>query len=402
MKPRLFSIPVLSSGILALSASMVQAAPDKVVAVHRHALVIDAHADVYNPLEYPDQTTTIDAGSEVDIDKLRQGGVDAVFLSVHAPQEENDVGGREKERRVAEAKLAAIKDIAARHPDKAALAKTPADVRKIAASGRTAILISLLNGAPYSQDKNAVQYLYDQGVRMIGFVHMGNNELADSSRPFGRQKTGENGGLSSLGKQWVADANRLGIVLDVSQLSTQSLMQTVALSKAPVIASHSGIRSVVDTSRNLTDQELDAVAKSGGAVCVVAFSAYLAKSLPPGTDIARITSLAQTFSNGYEGMTVEHRKEVYAELNRLMPRASVEQYIDNIDAAVKRIGVDHVCISSDFNHGVTGINGWRNEGEAPNVTAALLKRGYSSQDIDKLWGGNVLRVMAKVQALRAR
>lgn len=399
VKRRLFSILILCPSVLALWPSIGLAKSDAVDAVHRDALVIDAHADVYNPLEWPGRTETIDAGSEVDVDYLRRGGIDAVFLSVHAPQE-IAADGHLKARKTSEAKLMAIREIAARHNDKVAIATTPAEIRKVVASGRTAIIIGLLNGSPYSQTRNAVEYLYSQNVRIIGMVHQGNNELADSSRPFPRQKPDENGGLSPLGRQWVSDANRLGIVLDVSQLSTTGLMQTIALSKAPVLASHSGVRSVVENGRNLTDAELEAVAQSGGAVCIVAFTAYLVNSLPQNADMKRIAELSGAFANGYEGMTVERKKELYAELSRIVPRASIDQYIDSIDAAVKKIGVDHVCLSSDFNHGVTGIDGWRNEGETPNITAALLRRGYSPQDIDKLWGGNILRVMERVQQLR--
>jgi len=361
-------------------------------------LIIDAHADVPDPLDHPERTTTIDAGTQVDLDKLRAGGVAAVFLSVHAPKGPPTPAGHQAERATADAKLKAIREIALRHPDKAAIAKSAADIRRIAADGKVAIVLGVLNGSPYAQDTDAVRKLRDQGVRVLGFVHAGNNELADSSRPLARDVPGANGGLSALGRQWVTDANRYGVTLDVSQLTTQALLQTVALSTAPVLASHSGVRSVIDNPRNLTDEELHAVANKGGAVCIVAFSLYLI-SEPPANAQAMQAAMARYggLKNGYEGLTPAQREALYAELNRVASKATVDQYLDSVDRAVKTIGVDHVCLSTDFNHGVTGLIGWKDESETGNVTAALRKRGYTDEEIGKLWSGNVLRVLTAVE-----
>jgi membrane dipeptidase len=169
--------------------------------------------------------------------------------------------------------------------------------------------------------------------------------------------------LSELGKQGVARLNQLGILIDVSQLSTPAFKQVLSLTKVPVIASHSGIRSIVDATRNLSDDELDLLKRNGGVVSVVAFSNYL--RTPP------------------------------AQAEGAKP-ATVGQLVDAIAYAVKRIGVDHVGIASDFNHG-GGVTGWQNEGEAQNVTVELLRRGYSEREIAKLWGGNFLRVWGEAQ-----
>lgn len=391
------SCKVIRAGKLlssALLAGTLMVAPASAAPADR-PLIIDAHADVPNPLEHADRTATIDAGSEVDIDKLRAGGVGAVFLSVHAPKAPRTPEGHKVERAIADAKLAAIKEIAARHPDKAALATSADDIRRIAESGRTAIVLSVLGASAFETDPDAVQKLYDAGVRVLGFVHAGNNGLADSSRPFAHDTPGENGGLSALGRQWVGDANRAGVVLDVSQLSTAALLQTTSLTRAPVLATHSGVRALVDNARNLTDEELKAVAKTGGATCIVAFSSYLMNPTP-----AQQAALQATLDrygglkNGYEGLTTERRLALYAELKTVVPKASLDQYVDSIDHAVKVAGIEHVCLSTDFNHGNTGLDGWQDESETGNVTQVLRRRGYSEADIALIWSGNVLRVMA--------
>lgn len=385
-----------------LAGSAGAATPDAAL-VHRRAIVIDAHADVPSPIDHPANGTTIDAGTQVDFAKLKSGGVDVIFLSVHAPQQPRTPDGLATSRAIADAKLKAIRAIADGHPGEAEFASSASDIRRIVASGKIAIVASMLNASPLGDNARGLDDYAARGVSIIGFVHAGNNDFADSSRPFARDKPGENGGLSALGRVTVAEANRLGVLLDVSQLSTAALLQTVALSKAPVIASHSGIRAKIDTSRNLTDAELDAVAKTGGAVCIVSYSGYLrqfsdAEQAPVKAVLARYGGL----KNGYEGLTPAEKDAFYHELEQASPRASLDDYIDSIDYAVKRIGIDHVCLSTDFNHGFAAVKGWTDEGEAPNVTAALLRRGYSEEAIDKLWGANVLRVLAAAEDARAR
>lgn len=392
-----------AAAILALAwATTAQAAPD-VAAIHRRAIVIDAHADVDNPLEHPATDHTIDAGSQVDLEKLRTGGVDVIFLSAHAPQGPRTPQGVVAARAIAEAKLAAIKDIAARHPREAEFAASAADIQRIVASGKVAIAAGILNATPLGGDPAVLKSFVDRGVTILGFNHAGNNDYADSDRPFAHDTPGENKGLSPLGRRTVAEANRLGVLLDVSQLSTAALLQVTALSKAPVIASHSGIHAKVDNTRNLTDAELDAVKNTGGAVCIVSYSAYLrnftdAEKAPSKAIIDRYGGL----KNGYEGMSPETKAAFYRDLREAIPRASMDDYLDSIDYAVKRLGIDHVCLSTDFNHGFNAVLGWTDESETPNVTAALVRRGYDEAAIDKLWGGNVLRILAQAEAAATR
>jgi membrane dipeptidase len=230
------------------------------------------------------------------------------------------------------------------------------------------VVISILNAYPLGSDLGQLDEWYKRGVRVLGYTHAGNNDWADSSRPSKalEDKPDERGGLSDLGKRGVARLNQLGMLIDVSQLTTPGLKQVLSLTKAPVVATHSGLKSVVDSPRNLSDEELELIKANGGVVQVVAFGNYLRKA-----------------------------PEAAAEHAPVEP-ATVAQLVDSISYAVKKIGIDHVGISSDFNHG-GGVTGWQNEGEAQNVTVELLRRGYSERQIAKLWGGNFLRVWAQAQ-----
>jgi microsomal dipeptidase-like Zn-dependent dipeptidase len=305
---------------------------------------------------------------------VARGQLKGAALAVFVPQGPRTPEGYAKARADAEKKYGLIKAVAEENADRAALAYSPEDVRHIASQGKFAVVVSLLNAYPLGTDLAQIDEWYKRGVRLFGFNHAGHNDWSDSSRPSKPLGNGteEHGGLSELGKQGVARLNELGILIDVSQLSTPAFKQVLSLTKAPVIASHSGVRAIVDATRNLSDEELDLLRRNGGVISVVAFSNYL--------------RTAPTQAEGAQP-------------------ATVPQLVDAIAYAVKRIGIDHVGIASDFNHG-GGVTGWQNEGEAQNVTAELLRRGYSERDIAKLWGGNFLRVWGEAQktgrALQAR
>lgn len=379
---------LLALGIAALGAPAFAQSPAD---IHRQATVIDPHVDIPSPSQIkPGQT--IDAGTQIDVDKLRLGQIDAIFPSVFVEQSVRTPEGYAAARKEADAKLSAILDIVAKHPDKVLLARSAADIEAAEKAGKTAILISLLNAYPFGNDPGAIEDFHAKGVRVFGLVHAGNNDFADSSRPHGRDKPGENGGLSEAGRQSIRLANDLGILVDVSQLTTEGLKQTVSLSRAPVIASHSGVAALVASPRNLTDEELDLIKAHRGVVGIVAFSSYLRQQTPEQQEAVRAIRAKYGAVNGYEGLTREQREALGRETAAIQTRATLDDYVASIDYAVKRIGIDHVAISSDFNHG-GGIAGFENAGDAPNVTEALVAKGYSQADIEKLWGGNILRVL---------
>ena len=380
------------------------AAAEPATTVHARALVLDSHVDVPQDLGVGPHAFDVDGDGQIDLPKLERGQVDAAVLAVFVPQGPRTAEGVAKARQDADAKLAAIRAIAERYPDRAVLARSAAEVEAAAKAGKRAIIIGFLNAYPFGESLDPIDTYYTAGVRSFGFVHAGNNAYADSSRPSGAGPKVEWGGLSPLGKAAVGKLNALGVIIDVSQLTPEGVSQVLALTRAPVVASHSGVRGVVDAPRNLSDAELDAIKANGGVVQIVAFGPYLVK---PGPDFAaKVAPIRAQFglpaayaktADGTEVLSPDQRTDYSHAISALLPKATVKDLVDSVDYAVKRIGVDHVGLSSDFNHG-GGVVGWANEGEAAGVTAELLRRGYGEADIDKLWGGNYLRVFRAVEA----
>ena len=352
---------------LALSARGQDSADAKLLQkareIDKRIILFDSHLDL--PFDYPGAAE--DGKTQLDLPKVQRGQLKGAAIAVFVPMGPRTPEGYAKARQDANKKIALIKGIAEQNPDRAALAYSPADVHRIAAQGKFAVAISLLNAYPLGSDLAQIDEWYQRGVRIFGFVHAGHNAWADSSRPSKALGDGpqEHGGLSELGKKGVARLNELGVLIDVSQLSSPAFQQVLSLTKAPVVATHSGVKGIVDNSRNLSDDELALLQKNGGVIQIVAFSNYV-RPLPEGTPADSA------------------------------PRGTVAQLVQSITYAVKKIGIDHVGIASDFNHG-GGVLGWDNEGECQNVTAELLRAGYSERDIAKLWGGNFLRVWGEAQ-----
>lgn len=328
-------------------------------ALHRRLLVIDSHSDVLLP-GTPDQYWAAGRTSRTDITQLKRGGIGAVAFAIAVGPGPRTAEGVAAARAEANDKLAAIRTFLKDNASQAALALGADDIERIHKSGKVAVIESFLNARSLGTDPAAIDGLYRDGVRLFGLTHAGHNDFADSSRPV-NEAPEEHRGLSPLGRQAVATLNRLGVIIDISQLTSAGVQQVLALTKAPVIASHSNVRALVDHTRSLSDAELDAIKKNGGVVHVTPFNAYLR---PAG-------------------------------------RATVSDLVDHIDYIVKRIGIDHVGIGTDFNHG-SGIDGFDAAGDAPNVTRELLRRGYTEDQIARIWGGNFLRVFRQVEAAASR
>jgi membrane dipeptidase len=302
-------------------------------------------------------------------------------------------------------------------PAKAELALTAADARRIHKSGKRVIFIGIENGYPIGSDLANVKKFYDLGGRYMSLAHNNHSQLSDSN-------TGErdgvwlHNGLSPLGKQVIAEMNRVGMMIDISHPSKQSMMQTLEITKAPIIASHSAVRALCNHSRNLDDEQLLALKKNGGVMQTVAFNAYV--KCDPTRDVPRAEARAAAVAalRKEYGITATRGDSVTVQVNALPaekkneylakqeditarrypsdPAATVKDFVDHIDYAVKLIGVDHVGISSDFDGG-GGVDGWRDASQTLNVTEELVRRGYSEGDIAKIWGGNLLRVMEQVE-----
>lgn len=370
----------------------------RALALHKKIIVIDAHADVPDDFGAGAHEAGIDGDGQVDLPKLKRGGVGAVVLAAFTPQGPQTPEKIAAAKAITDSKLKAITAVGRDHPKESELALTAADVRRIHASGRVAILAGFLNAYPFGDSLAPIDDYVRQGVRVFGFVHAGNNAYADSSRPSGEPKE-PFGGLSPLGKEAVTKLNDLGVLIDVSQLTPAGVRQVLALSRAPVIATHSGVKAKVDATRNLSDEELDAIKAKGGVVQIVAFKTYLVPN--PADYDARVRAVRLQYglpaeyrgvNEGAAALGAERAAAYSAAIGAIRRPVTVADLVDSVDYAVKRIGVDHVGISSDFNHG-GGVIGWANQAETPNVTAELLRRGYSEADIAKLWGGNFLRVL---------
>ena len=403
--PRILRVLSLCAATLAILAARAAADDEaRIVAeakrIHENVLVLDSHVDI--PVDYGlgKLDPGIDGATQVDLPKLERGGVDAAVFAVFARPGWRSSEGVAKARDEANRKLRAIREIPQRYPSRAALAFSADDVERIHREGKVAVIVGFLNALPLGKDLSLIDLYYNSGVRTFGFVHAGNNDFADSSRPIGDDKPGEHGGLSPLGREALDRLNKLGVIVDVSQLTPQGLTQTIELSKAPVVATHSAIKALVDSPRNLSDAELDAIKSNHGVVQIVAFSYYL--KAPPADLQKKYKELQARFKKDTRDLTQEENDELHREIYALAPKtATVADLVSAIDYAVKRIGIDHVGISSDFNHG-GGVIGWKDESEAVNVTTELVRRGYTEEQIAKLWGRNFLRVFREVEAVSKR
>ena len=428
MKRHIFA--VLTAALAALpAASMAQGVADaalvqKARAIHDRVITLDTHADI-NPDNFTRQKNyTQRLDTQVNLPKMVEGGLDAAFFIVYVGQGPLTSEGYASAYKQAVAKFDAIhhltKEIA---PNQIELALTADDVRRIAKSGKKVALIGVENAYPLGSDITRVKEFYDRGGRYMSLAHNGHSQLADSN-------TGErdgkwlHNGLSEMGRQAIAEMNKWGIMVDVSHPSKAANMQAMALSKAPVIASHSAARALADHSRNMDDEQLEALKKNGGVIQTVAFASYVKINKPDSPErAAAIAALRKEFGlpapgggggaggggggggrGGLNALTAEQRDKYtarMAELDKKLPgdpRATVAEFVNHIDYLVKKIGIDHVGISSDFDGG-GGVTGWNGAEETFNVTLELVRRGYTEEQIGKLWSGNLLRVMADVQRI---
>jgi membrane dipeptidase len=452
-------------------------------AIHDRVITMDTHNDISANNFTAECNYTMRLTTQVNLPKMIEGGLDVSFMIVYVGQGALTPQGYDSAYQQAVSKFDAVHRLTEQiAPDKIGLALTPADVRRIAASGRKVAVIGVENAYPIGTDIKRVKEFFDRGGRYMSLAHNGHSQLADSN-------TGEandgwlNGGLSPLGKQAIAEMNKWGIMVDVSHPSKAANLQAIALSKAPVIASHSAARALANHSRNLDDETLWAIKQNGGVVQTVAFASYVRVAGPErqnainllnqefgigtgaggggraqgpaaanaptpapaagaGGTAAAAAAAAQGQGQGRGGrgqggaggcsieqpgvsaagrgggggggrggggnsaaldaLTPERRQQYEMRMMAInarypvAPRATVKDFVDHIDYLVKYIGVDHVGISSDFDGG-GGVDGWNSAAETFNVTLELVRRGYTEEQIAKIWSGNLLRVWGEVE-----
>ena len=363
-------------------------APLDAAMVHDRILTLDTHVDI--PLDYMDAVdpgTVTDA--QVDLPKMAEGGLDSAFFIVYTPQTSVTPEGIAEAREIAETRYNAIDRLVRTYPDRVALAKTADEVEAIVASGRIAALLGMENAYPLGNSVDDIPMWAERGVRYVGLTHFGANQFGDSSGTKDYETDAAlntHGGLSPLGRELVRSLNDHGILVDISHAGDATARQAMELSRVPVIASHSGVDGVLDHHRNLSDDLLDGLEANGGVVQLVALGAYV-KAWTPEQQ-ARLDALP-------DDMDDDARDRAVAAIRALSP-VTVADYVDHIDYAVERIGIDHVGIASDFDGG-GGISGWEDAGKTRAVTAALLARGYTENEVEKIWSGNVLRILRQAE-----
>ena len=392
---------------------------EKAQAIHDRVLVLDTHVDISVTNFTADKNYTEDLGNQVNLPTMEAGGLDVAWFIVYTGQGALTPEGYDKAYENAISKFDAIhrltKEIA---PERIGLAVSSAEAKELHASGKKIAMIGVENAYPLGTDISRVKEFYDRGARYMSLSHNGHSQFCDSN-------TGEKDslwvdkGVSDLGKLVIKEMNKWGIMIDVSHPSKQSIKDMITLSKAPIIASHSSARALCNHSRNLDDEQLEWMKSNGGVVQTVAFSSYVSTEKHSAHAAAlseKVTALAKE-----RGLEMKYWDEIrkleaterdrYMKTYRAMSEEAasmmsdedpkpvdVADYVDHIDYLVKKMGLDHVGISSDFDGG-GGIYGWNDASETLNVTAELVKRGYTEAQIAQLWSGNLLRVLDDVAAI---
>ena len=327
--------------------------------IHERVITLDTHVDINTDNFTEASNYASDLDTQVTLPKIEAGGLDVVWLIVYTGQGALDAAGYADAYDNAIDKFNAIHRLVDEFaPERIGLALTSDDVREIAASGRKVAMVGIENAYPLGLDLSLIEEFHARGGRYMSLAHNGHSQFADSHTG-AADNDFLHGGLSELGRQAMAEMNRLGIMADVSHLSDEAIAQTLDISTAPIIASHSSARALTGHSRNLSDELLLRIRDNGGVVHAVAFDGYV---------------------------------------NENPEAASVADLVDHIDYMVELIGIEHVRISSDFDGG-GGIEGWRDASETFNVTLELVRRGYGEEEIELLWNGNLLRVLDEAQRI---
>lgn len=406
-----------------------QTGEEKLVAkarkIHAEVITLDTHVDISTTNFTETVNYTQDLATQVNLPKMERGGLDVAWLIVYTGQGELNEDGYKRAYANAIDKFDAIHRLTEKiAPDRIELALTSKDVKRIVKSGKKVAMIGVENAYPIGNDISLIRNFAERGARYMSLAHNGHSQLADSNTGERDNKWLHNG-LSELGKQAVAEMNKWGIMIDLSHPSKQANIQVLQLTKAPVIASHSGVRAIADHSRNLDDELLEMIRKNGGVVQAVALRTYVKRekaelraaktneilrelgsaegfTILAQADLAKLTQPERV---AYQTKLREFRTRmmpvVRERLKDVAPDVNVKDFVDHIDYLVKKIGIDHVGIASDFDGG-GGVEGWDDASETFNVTLELVRRGYTKKQIEKIWSGNLLRVLDKVQKVAKR
>lgn len=366
-------------------------------------LTLDSHIDI--PFDYminPDHDPGNETEMQVDFQKMLEGNLDGGFFIVYVGQSELNKNGYQEAKKKAILKFNAINKMVEKYPNKIVLVKSPEEVYEAKRDKKLFAAIGIENGYVIGEDIELLKYYYDLGARYMTLSHIGHNQISDSSLPKKSLKNDieMHGGLSNFGKITIKKMNELGMMIDISHVSDKSALQAIELSYHPVIASHSGARSVADHPRNIPDNIIREIAKKGGVIQVVAFSSYVKVNKKRTESIINLRDSILTMTGDNNFIPEKHMKLIeykngMDKINKKFPLPGIDSFIDHIDHIVDLVGIDYVGISSDFGGG-GGIEGWSNASQTFNITNSLLLRGYSKDEVNKIWSENFLRVWKNV------
>jgi len=370
--------------------------------IHASILTVDTHCDTPMLLSSSD----FDLGVRheegcVDFPRMKEGGLDAEFFAVFIGQGPRNDSSFIKVHQKALDIFAAIHKSVEKNSSVAMMAYTSADAYRIKRSGKIAAFIGIENGYPIGKDILKIKEFYDLGARYITLSHTRNNDICDSSTD---PKGAENNGLSHFGEEVVKEMNRLGMMIDISHVSDKTFFDVIKLTKAPVIASHSSCRALCENPRNIDDNMLLALKQNGGVIQICLLSNYIKTPAPNPELDAKLKELRLKYGDN-DKLTDSLRNQMRSESNTILKKyvklATVKDAVDHIDHVVQVIGIDHVGIGTDFDGG-GGIDGCRTVADMKNITIELVRRGYSKKDIEKIWGGNIMRVLQEVERLATK
>ena len=386
--------------MLALPAAPQQSADDsklreRAAKLHREAIVIDTHNDITSPIAdggYDLGARDTSGKTQTDIPRMKEGGVDAEFFAIYVSGKYAREGGA---ARRAFQMIDGVYEQARRHPDALEMAFTSDDIRRISKTGKIAALMGIEGGHAIEDSLSALRMFYKLGVRYMTLTHSNTNNWADSSGDINNKEIKHHDGLTDFGREVVKEMNRLGMMVDISHVADKTFWDVMAVSQAPVIASHSSARALTDIPRNMTDDMLAAVGKKGGVVMINFGSSFVnTKYVKPSPELqAKLDEARRLYAGDLDRMRTE-----IARLAGPRPRVTLDMLVDHIAHVAKIAGIDHVGLGSDFD----GVGGQLPEGmeeisKLPAITYELLKRGFSETDVKKILGENFLRTMSEVE-----
>lgn len=404
LNPGVFVLPILLVWVSSCSPRLdTEAVKAEALAIHERVLTVDTHSDtpmrmLREDWDIGESHDPSQRGSgKIDLPRMAEGGLDAEFFAAYVGQGERTPEGYAKAKSRATQMIEAIHKMCEDYSHLIGLATSPEDAYRLENEGKRAAFIGMENGYPIGKDLSLVKEYYDKGVRYITLCHGGDNDICDSSTD---RRNPEDNGLSDFGREVVAECNRLGIMVDISHVSDKTFFDVLEASKAPIIASHSSVRALCDHPRNLSDKMIKALASKGGVIQICFVSSFVKETKPNKKREKAIQELRKKYgprSEIKDEAVLAEMREEYMKIYEKYPseRATVSDLVDHVDYVVKLVGVDHVGFGTDFDGGGE-IEGCSEVSELPNLTVELVRRGYSEEEIRKIWGGNLMRVFSKV------